>query len=91
MVILCVLLNHLVLFINLVSFVTFVYCIISYTGGANMKLQASLHIFFEAVQHPPPLHALLAHVVPQHPLLHAVLHFARVDFLFSHPTSHDNI
>ena len=37
MVILCVLLNHLVLFINLVSFVTFVYCIISYTGGANMN------------------------------------------------------
>ena len=59
--------------------------------GLNIKLHASLHIFFDAVQQPPPLHELDAHVVPQHPLLQAVLHLSRVDFLFSHPTFHDLI
>ena len=66
----------------LVSFVTFIYCVILYTSGDHIHLHASIHMFLEAVQHPPPLHELLAHVEPQQPLLHAFLHLSNVDFFF---------
>jgi len=81
----------LVLFITRVILVTLSTLITLYVCGSNINLHASLHIFFDAAQQPPPLHELDAHVVPQHPLLQAVLHLAKVDFLFSHPTFHDFI
>ena len=86
-----VLFNHLVLFMIFVWFVTLIYCVILYTCGDHIHLHASIHIFLDAVQHPPPLHELLAHVEPQQPLLHAFLHLSSVFFLFSHPTFHDLI
>ena len=75
----------------LVSFVTFIYGIILYTSGDHIHLQAAMHMFLDAAQHPPPLHELLAHVEPQQPLLQDVLHLSNVDFFFSHPTFHDFI
>ena len=63
----------------LVSFVTFIYGIILYTSGDHIHLQAAMHMFLDAAQHPPPLHELLAHVEPQQPLLHDVLHLFNVD------------